>query len=262
MKILVSAKRVTDPDARIRLKKDLSGIEEEGLEFKMNPFCENAIEEALRLKSVHGGEIVAFSVGANEATTELRRAMAMGADRGIRVDAKDSELDSDLVARVLVELVKKEEPQMVILGKQAVDGDSNQVGQIAAEYLQWGQAAFCSHPEGASGMTSSDPGISIQDGKALVVREVDGGMESLEVELPALVTADLRLNEPRLPTLPNIMKAKRKPLEELTMGDLGVEASLKVKTVAYQNPPERQAGIMVGSVEELVDKLVNQAKVL
>ena len=241
MKILVSAKRVTDPDARIRLKSDLSGIESEGLEFKLNPFCENAIEEALRLRNAHDGEIIAVSIGASEATTELRRALAMGADRAIRVEGTDEGLDSDLVARVLVKLFEKEQPDLVLLGKQAVDGDSNQVAQLLAEYLNVGQATFAAHPSGSAGMTSSDPGLAIADGKLTAMREVDGGAETVEVELPAVVSADLRLNEPRLPTLPNIMKAKRKPLEEFSMDDLGVAPALKVKTVAYSTPP-RAAG--------------------
>lgn len=262
MKILVTAKRVTDPDARIRLKSDLSGIESEGLEYKLNPFCENAIEEALRLTETHGGEVVAVSVGSAEATTELRRAMAMGADRGIKVEGSDEALDSDLVARVLVKLFEKERPDILLLGKQAVDGDSNQVAQLVAEYLNLGQATFVSHPKGSAGMTSTEPGLEISGGKVKAMREVDGGAEFVEVDLPAVISADLRLNEPRLPKLPNIIKAKRKPLEEVTLADLGVDATLKVKTVAYFNPPERKAGIRVGSVEELMDKLVNEAKVL
>lgn len=262
MKILVSAKRVTDPDARIRLKADLSGIESEGLEFKMNPFCENAIEEALRLQGAHGGEIVAVSIGTDDATTELRRALAMGADRGIRVESADEDLDADLVARIFVKLCEKESPDVVLLGKQAVDGDSNQVGQLLAEYLDFGQATFVSHPGGSAGMTSGDPGIEIKDGVLTAMREVDGGAEIVEVDLPAVVTADLRLNEPRLPKLPNIIKAKRKPLEELTLEELGVDPTLRVKTISYANPPERAAGVKVATVEELVEKLVNEAKVL
>lgn len=262
MKILVSAKRVTDPDARIRLKSDLSGIQSEGLEYKLNPFCENAIEEALRLVAVHGGEVVAVSIGPEEANTELRRAMAMGADRGIRVAGTDSELDSDVVARVFVKLCQRENPDLVLIGKQAVDGDSNQVAQLIAEYLGWGQATFASHPGGSAGMTSDKPGLEISNGKLRAMREVDGGTEIVEVDLPAVVSADLRLNEPRLPTLPNIMKAKRKPLEETTMAELGVDPTLKVRTVRYFNPPERKAGIKVPTVEVLIEKLVNEAKVL
>ena len=262
MKILVSAKRVTDPDARIRLKADLSGIEAEGLEFKMNPFCENAIEEALRLRDVHGGEIIAFTIGTDDATTEVRRALAMGADRGIMVEGRDDELDSDLVARVITRIAGDEGVDMVLLGKQAVDGDSNQVAQLCAEYLGWGHATFASHPGGAAGMAGDTPGIEVTGGVAKVTREVDGGSEVLETDLPAVISADLRLNEPRLPTLPNIMKAKRKPMDVKSMADLGVDTACKVKTVKYANPPERKAGIKVGSVEELMDKLVNDAKVL
>jgi len=262
MKILVSAKRVTDPDARIRLKADLSGIEAEGLEFKMNPFCENAIEEALRLRDAHGGEIIAYSIGTDDATTEVRRALAMGADRGILVEGRDDQLDSDLVARLTAKMAADEGVDMVLLGKQAVDGDSNQVAQLCAEYLDWGHATFASHPGGVAGMNGDDPGVEVSGGTARATREVDGGIEVIETDLPAVISADLRLNEPRLPTLPNIMKAKRKPMDVKTMADLGIDASLKVKTVKYANPPERQAGIKVGSVEELMDKLVNEAKVL
>jgi electron transfer flavoprotein beta subunit len=262
VKILVSAKRVTDPDARIRLKSDLSGIEAEGLEFKLNPFCENAIEEALRIQETQGAEVVAVCIGDDKANAELVRAMAMGADRSIRVEGTDAALDSDLVARIFVKLAEKEKPDVILLGKQAVDGDSNQVGQLLAEYLGWGLATFVSHPKGSAGMTSPDPGLQIAGGKVKAMREVDGGSEVVEVSLPAVVTADLRLNEPRLPKLPNIIKAKRKPLEQISMADLGVDPTLKVKTVRYANPPERKAGIKVKTVEELVDKLLNEAKVL
>ena len=262
MKILVTAKRVTDPDARIRLKSDLSGIDLEGVEYKLNPFCENAIEEALRLKAVHDGEIVAVAIGDQTSTTEVRRALAMGADRGILVDGNDDALDGDLVARIMVKLAEQEQPDLIIFGKQAVDGDSNQTAQLTAEYLGWGQACFAAHPGGSAGMNSSDPGLKIDGGKATVMREVDGGAEIVEVDMPAVISADLRLNEPRLPTLPNIMKAKRKPLNQVTMGDLGVEPTLKVKTIAYRNPPERKAGILVADVNELMDKLINEAKVL
>ena len=262
MKILVSAKRVTDPDARIRLKADLTGIEAEGLEFKMNPFCENAIEEALRLRDTHGGEIIAFSIGTDDATTEVRRALAMGADRGILVEARSEDLDSGLVARIAAKIAADEGVDMVILGKQAVDGDSNQVAQICAELLDWGHATFASHPGGAAGMQGDDPGIEVTGGAARVTREVDGGIEVIETDLPAVFSADLRLNEPRLPTLPNIMKSKRKPLDVKTPDEMGVSTALLVKTVKYANPPERQAGIKVGSVEELMDKLINEAKVL
>lgn len=262
MKILVTAKRVTDPDARIRLKSDMSGIDSEGVEYKLNPFCENAIEEALRLTAAHGGEVVAVAVGDARSVTEMRRALAMGCDRGILVEGTDENLDGDLVARVMAKVFEKETPDLFIFGKQAVDGDSNQVAQLCAEYLGLGQATFAAHPKGSAGMTGSEPGLAVADGKVTAMREVDGGVEVTEVALPAIVSADLRLNEPRLPTLPNIMKAKRKPLEQITMADLGVEETLKVKTIAYSNPPQRQAGIRVADVDELLNKLVNDAKVL
>ncbi len=262
MKILVSAKRVTDPDARIRLKADLSGIELEGVEYKLNPFCENAIEEALRLQAANGGEVIAFMVGPTEADGELRKAMAMGAARGIRVDAKDEDLDSDLVARIVVRLFEREKPDLVLLGKQAIDGDSNQVTQLVAEYLGLGCATNVSHPEGSAGMTSDKPGMKLNGTKLTALREVDGGSEIVEMELPAVVSADLRLNEPRLPKLPMILAAKRKPLEVLSLGDLGVAATLKVKTVALASPPVRKAGVKVKTVQELMDKLANEARVI
>lgn len=262
VKILVTAKRVTDPDARIRLKEDLSGIDLEGVEYKLNPFCENAIEEAIRLKEKHGGEIVVVGIGPTESETEIRRAMAMGGDRGVRVDGNDDHLDSDLVARCLAAVVAQEKPDLILLGKQAVDGDSNQVGQLLAEYIGVGQAVFVAHPEGSSGMTSGNPGLKIDGNKLQALREVDGGTEIVEVTLPAVVTADLRLNEPRLPKLPNIMKARRLPLDVKSFADLGVEPALKVKTVALANPPQRKAGIRVTDVDQLMEKLINEAKVL
>lgn len=262
MKILVSAKRVTDPDARIRLKPDLSGIDLEGVEYKLNPFCENAIEEALRLQSAYGGEVIAFMVGTSEAEGDLRKAMAMGAARGIRVDAKDEDLDSDLVARIVVKLYEKEKPDLILLGKQAIDGDSNQVSQLVAEYLGIASATNVSHPEGSAGMQSDKPGMKLEGNKLFAMREVDGGSEVLEMELPAIASADLRLNEPRLPKLPMILAAKRKPLEALSLADLGVQNTVRVKTVALASPPVRKAGIKVKSVQELVDKLADEARVL
>ena len=262
MKILVTAKRVTDPDARIRLKADLSGIDSEGVEFKLNPFCENAIEEAVRLKDAHGADVVVVGIGTAENDAEIRRAMAMGCDSGIRVEGTDDQLDSDLVARILAKLVEQEQPDLVLLGKQAVDGDSNQVAQLLAAYLGYPQAVFVSHPEGSAGMTSGKPGLTVTDGKVQAMREVDGGAEIVEVDMPAIVSADLRLNEPRLPKLPMIMKAKRKPLKAMTMADLGLDSTLKVKTIAYHNPPVRAAGIKVADVDQLLDKLANEAKVI
>ena len=249
MKILVAAKRVTDPDAKIRLKPDLSDIETEGLEFKLNPFCENAVEAAVKLKEKNGGEVVVVSIGPNEATQYIRTALAMGGDRGIRVEADDKELDSDLTARIFKALFDAEKPDLFILGKQAVDGDSNQVGQLLAEYLRLPQATFLFS-------------LDFAGGKIIAGREVDGGMETLELSTPAILTADLRLNEPRYPTLPNIMRSKRKKIKVTSIGDLGVDAGLKVSTVSYENPPERKAGIKVATVDELLDKLRNEAKAL
>lgn len=249
MKILVTAKRVTDPDAKIRLKPDGSGIETAGLEYKLNPFCENALEAAISLVEAHGGEAVAVTIGDDDAVQNLRTALAMGAARGIQVKATDAELDSDLTARLLAKVFELEKPDLFLLGKQAVDGDSNQVGQLVAEYLGLPQACFASK-------------IQVANGKVLVTREVDGGLETLEVTLPAVITADLRLNQPRLPKLPDILKAKRKEVKTLTPADLGVQMVRKVETVAYEAPPQRAGGVKVKTVQELVEKLKNEAKVL
>lgn len=251
MKILVTAKRVSDPDAKIKLKKDGSGIDTEGIEYKINPFCENAIEEGVRIIEKYGGEAVVVSIGGEDSTTQLRTALAIGCERGILVKAKDEELDSDLVARIFKKIFEFEKPDLFILGKQAVDGDSNQVGQLLAEYLSIPQACFASKVE-------IDPSLK----KAKVTREVDGGLEVIEIELPAVITADLRLNEPRYPTLPNIMKAKRKEIKEFTLSELGVDPQLKVKTIGYEAPPQRKGGIKVSSVQELVKKLHNEARVI
>ncbi len=252
MKILVTAKRVTDPDSKITLKKDLSGIDDDNVDFKMNPFCEIAVEEALRIIDDHDGEVVALAIGEDEATKEVRTALAMGADRGILVEAEEDELDSDLVAQIVKKVVEKESPDLIIMGKQAIDGDSNQVAQLVAEYLGWPQATFAYKVE------VNDDG----DG-ARVQREVDGGVETVEVTFPAVITADLRLNEPRYASLPGIMKAKKKPLEVLDPeDDLDIEMELKVETVGFAAPPVRQAGVKVADVDELVAKLANEAKVI
>ena len=245
MKILVTAKRVTDPDAKIRLKGDCSGIETEGLEYKVNPFCENAIEAALQL----GGEVVVVSIGPDEATQYIRTGLAMGGARGIRVDYADEKLDSDLTARILAAVFEKESPDLMLFGKQAIDGDSVQVAQLVAEYLGLPHASFASAIE-AEGDTLE------------VTQEHDGGLQTTAVRLPAVVTADLRLNEPRFASLPGIMKARRKKIDVYSLTDLGVEATLKVRTVRFENPPGRQAGVMVASVEELMNKLVSEAKAL
>ena len=252
MKILVTAKRVTDPDAKIRVKADGTGIETAGLEYKLNPFCENAIEAAVQIVEKTGGEVVPVTIGADEAEQGLRTALAVCADKApkaIHVKLADGELDSDLVARILVKLYEAEKPDLFLLGKQAVDGDSNQVTQLVAEYLGLPQACFASK-------------IEVNDGKVLVTREVDGGAETIELTLPAVISADLRLNTPRLPKLPDVLKAKRKPIEAKTPAELGVDLALKVATVAYEAPPQRKGGIKVKTVQELVDKLKNEAKAI
>jgi len=250
VKILVTAKRVTDPEARIRLMPDRSGIVEDDVDYKINPFCENAIEAALELSDdLDDCEVVVVSIGPEECEQYIRTALAMGCDRGIRVEANDRDLDGDLVARILVALFKREEPGLIVLGKQCIDGDSNQVGQLLAAYLGIGQACFASE-------------IELSSDAATVAREVDGGIERIRVKLPAVVTADLRLNEPRYASLPGIMRAKRKPIDELTLDELGVDASIKVRTIALQEPPARVGGGLVADVTELVDKLQNVAKVL
>jgi electron transfer flavoprotein beta subunit len=249
VKILVSAKRVTDPDARIRLKADGSGIETTGLEYKVNPFDENAIEQAIQLKESAGGEVVVMSIGPGDVETYIRTGLAMGGDRGIRVESTDEELDSDSAARLFAAIVEKGQPDLVILGKQAIDGDNNQVAQLLAAYLGWPQACFASK-------------MDVGDGSAKVVREVDGGLETIEVKLPAVFSADLRLNEPRYASLPGIMKARRKPVDVHTAADLGVDVTPKVRTIRLESPPERAAGMMVESVDQLLDKLRNEAKAL
>ncbi|MFU8806640.1 MAG: electron transfer flavoprotein subunit beta/FixA family protein, partial [Bradymonadaceae bacterium] len=205
MKILTTVKRVTDPDMKIRIKPDQTGVVTEGVEYKMNSFDEYGVEESIALKEIHGGELVVVSVGPAASTKEIRTALAMGADRGILIET-DEELDSDAVARVLAEVVKRESPDLVVMGKQAVDSDRNQTGQVLAAYLDWPQATFAFS-------------VEVADGWATVAREVDGGTSTKRVKLPAIITADLRLNEPRYASLPGIMKAKRKPLDTMTPAD-------------------------------------------
>ena len=250
MKILVSAKRVIDPDARIKLTADGTAVDTSAVEYKINPFDENAIEEALKLQEAHGAEVVLVSIGPDDVTRTIRDGLAMGADRAIRVEALDEALDSDLAARILAEVYKKESPDIFLLGKQAIDGDNNQVGQLIAQHLGLAQACFASE-------------VAVSDGRAKVTREVDGGLETIDIGLPAVITADLRLNEPRYPALRGIMAAKRKTIDVLTLDDLGVtDTALKVEVVRLEMPPERQAGVMVETVDELVDKLRNEARVL
>jgi len=252
VKFLVAVKRVVDPDARIKLKADGSGIDAESAEYKINPFCENAIEEALRLRDKHSGDVVVVTIGPEDVTPTVRAALALGADRAIRVDYSDDDLDSDLAARILASVWADEEAEVFLFGKQAIDGDNNQVGQLVAEYMERPQACFASE-------------IAIEGEEAVVTREVDGGMETIACQLPMVLTADLRLNEPRFPSLPGIMKAKRKPIDVKSLDDLEIDEedrALKIEVVSLEEPPKRQAGQMVADVDELLDKLKNEARVL
>ncbi len=251
MKILVAAKRVPDPNATIKVRPDGTGIVTDNVKYVVNPFCEIAIEEALRIKEKLGGaEVVLVSVGGKVAQEQLRTGLAMGADRAVLV-VSEQEVDPAVVARILKKLVDDEKPDIVLMGKQAIDDDSNVVGQMVAELLGWGQATF------ASAVKLSDDKKS-----AVVTREVDGGLEDIEVQLPAVVTADLRLNEPRYASLPGIMKARKKELKEIPIAELGVDLTPTVKIHHLQPPPKRQAGKKVGSVQELVALLHTEAKVI
>ena len=249
MKILVPVKRVVDYNVKIRVKADGSGVETANVKMSMNPFDEIAVEEAVRLKEAgKATEIVVVSVGPTQAQETLRTALAMGADRAILVQT-DMTTEPLAVAKVLKALVDKEAPGMVILGKQAIDDDCNQTGQMLAALLGWGQGTF------ASKVVAGDRTVA-------VTREIDGGLETVELTLPAVVTADLRLNEPRYASLPNIMKAKKKPLETVTPDALGVDVTPRLKTVKVAEPAKRQAGIKVPDVATLVDKLKNEARVI
>ena len=250
MKILVAVKRVVDFNIKVRVKADGTGVETANLKMSMNPFDEIAVEEAMRLKEAgKATEIVAVSMGPSACQETLRSAMAMGADRSILVQT-DVELQPLAVAKLLAAVVKKENPELVILGKQAIDDDSNQTGQMLAALTGRAQGTF------ASKVKLTD------DGGVEVTREIDGGLETLALELPAVITTDLRLNEPRYVTLPNIMKAKKKPMETLKPEDLGVDVTPRLKTLKVQEPPKRQAGVKVASVQELVAKLRSEAKVI
>ncbi len=249
MKLLVTVKRVVDYNVKVRVKDDHSGIETANVKMSMNPFCEIAVEEAVRLKEKGvASEIIVASIGPKQCQETLRTALALGADRAILVNT-DEEVQPLAVAKLLKEIVAKESPDMVIMGKQSIDGDNNQSGQMLAALLDWPQGTFASE-------------IKAEDGKLAVTREVDGGLETISLDLPAVVTTDLRLNEPRFASLPNIMKAKRKPLEEMTPADLGVDITPRVNTLKVTPPAAREAGIKVESVEELVEKLRNEAKVI
>ena len=242
MKIIVPVKRVVDANIKIRVKADRSGVELANVKMAMNPFCEIAVEEALRLKEAgKATEVIVVSIGAANAVETLRTALAMGADRGIHVKA-EGRIEPLAVAKLLKAIVAKEEPVLVILGKQAIDDDSNQTGQMLAALLDWPQGTFASK-------------VSVDGDHVEVTREVDGGLQTVRLALPAVVTTDLRLNEPRYASLPNIMKAKKKPLEETTPEALGIDASPRLEVVSIREPAGRQAGIKVASAAELVEKL-------
>ncbi|NKN37069.1 electron transfer flavoprotein subunit beta/FixA family protein [Agrobacterium sp. a22-2] len=249
MKIVVPVKRVVDYNVKIRVKPDGSGVELANVKMSMNPFDEISVEEALRLKEAgKASEVVVVSIGPAKAEETLRTGLAMGADRAILVETDDT-VEPLAVAKILKGIVEAEAPGLVIVGKQAIDDDANQTGQMLSALLGWAQGTFASK-------------IEIGDGKASVTREVDGGLQTIEIKLPAVVTTDLRLNEPRYASLPNIMKAKKKPLDKKTPADFGVDTTARLKVLKTEEPSGRKAGVKVKSVAELVDKLKNEAGVL
>src|ERR1700716_1057974 len=265
MKILTTIKRVEDYESKIKVRPDQTWIVTEGVNYRANPFDEIAVEEALRIRDANApSEVVIVSIGPAAAAAEIRSGLAMGADRGILVK-HDAFVDSDGVARLLKAVVDQEKPDLVLMGKQAVDVDDNVAGQLLAEYLGWGQATFASKKESLESPEekAKKPGIKLGgNSTAQVAREVDGGLEVLEVQLPAIVTVDLRLNVPRYASLPNIMKAKKKPIAEMTPQQLGVDVAPKVKVVKVEPPPQRAAGVKVPDVQTLVQKLHSEAKVI
>ena len=249
MKILVAVKRVIDYNVQIRVKEDGTGIVTENVKMSTNPPDDNAIEEAVKIKeSGKATEVVAITIGEEKAQETVRKALAVGADRGIHVKA-DGIVEPLVVAKILQKIVDKEKPDLVFMGKQAIDDDCNQTGQMLAALLNWPQATFASK-------------IGIKDKLLEVVREVDEGLETIEVVIPAIVTCDLRLNEPRYASLPNIMKAKKKPIEQLNASDLGVDTKSRIEQIKVEEPPKRKSGIKVANVAELVQKLKNEAKVI
>ncbi|MGI9366854.1 MAG: electron transfer flavoprotein subunit beta/FixA family protein [Rhizobiaceae bacterium] len=249
MKIIVPVKRVVDYNVKIRVKSDGSGVELANVKMSMNPFDEIAVEEALRLREAgKAEEVIAVSIGPQQAQETIRTALAMGADRGILVKHDDL-VEPLAVAKILKGIVEEEQPGLVILGKQAIDDDANQTGQMLSALLGWAQATFASN-------------LEIDGDSANVTREVDGGLQTIKVKMPLIMTTDLRLNEPRYASLPNIMKAKKKPMDEKTPADYGVDAAPRLKVVDTQEPPKRQAGVILSDVAELVDKLKNEAGVL
>ena len=249
MKILVAVKRVIDYNVQIRVKEDGSGVVTDNVKMSTNPPDDNAIEEAVKIKeSGKASEVVAVSVGEEKAQETVRKALAVGADKGILVKVAGV-IEPLAVSKILQKIVEKEKPDLVFMGKQAIDDDCNQTGQMLAALLNWPQATFASK-------------IEVKDKSLQVTREVDEGLETIEVNVPAIVTCDLRLNEPRYASLPNIMKAKKKPIEQITASDLGVDTKPRVEQIKVEEPPKRKAGIKVASVEELVQKLKNEAKVI
>ncbi|TQV83409.1 electron transfer flavoprotein subunit beta/FixA family protein [Denitrobaculum tricleocarpae] len=249
MKVLVPIKRVIDANVKVRVKADESGVELTNVKMAMNPFCEIAVEEAVRLKEAGtASEVIVVAAGIAQSQETLRTGLAMGADRAILIQT-DTPLEPLAVAKLLKAVVDKEEPGLLLLGKQAIDGDNNQTAQMVSALLGWSQATFASK-------------VAVDGDKLNVTREVDGGLENVNLNMPAVVSVDLRLNEPRYASLPNIMKAKKKPLETVTPEDLGVDVTPRVETVKVSEPPARQAGVKVASVAELVEKLKNEAKVI
>ncbi|AAZ22056.1 electron transfer flavoprotein subunit beta/FixA family protein [Candidatus Pelagibacter communis] len=249
MKILVAVKRVIDYNVQIRVKEDGTGIVTDNVKMSTNPPDDNAIEEAVKIKEAgKATEIVAVTIGEEKAQETVRKALAVGADRGIHVKV-DGVVEPLAVAKILQKIVDKEKPDLVFMGKQAIDDDCNQTGQMLSALLNWPQATFASK-------------IDIKDNKLEIIREIDEGLETIKVNVPAVVTCDLRLNEPRYASLPNIMKAKKKPIDQMTAADLGVDATPRVQQIKVEEPPKRKAGIKVSSVAELVQKLKNEAKVI
>ena len=249
MKVLVPVKRVIDANVKVRVKSDGSGVETQNVKMAMNPFCEIAVEEAVRMKEAGSAEeIIAVSVGPQQAQETIRTALAMGADRGIHV-LTDDPVEPLAIAKMLKAVVEKEGATVVIAGKQSIDGDNNQTGQMLAGLLGWAQGTFASE-------------VKIEGDEATVTREVDGGLQTVKLKMPVVITCDLRLNEPRYASLPNIMKAKKKPIDQSSPADLGVDTARRVETTNVGEPPTREAGVIVESVAELVDKLKNEAKVI
>ena len=249
MKVLVPVKRVVDYNVKIRVKADKTGVELANVKMSMNPFDEISVEEAVRLKEAgKATEIVVVSIGPAQASETLRTALAMGADRGILVKT-DETVEPLAVAKILKGIADAEQPGLIVVGKQAIDDDSNQTGQMLSALLGWSQGTFASK-------------VTVGDGTLEVLREIDGGLEVVSLKLPAVITSDLRLNEPRYASLPNIMKAKKKPIDEKTPADYGVDVTPRLKTLSVEEPPKRGAGIKVKTVEELVEKLKNEAGVI